>query len=110
METTNIMIVALATHENNLNATIDPYFGRCDWYCLYDTETHQNSFVENPVRNHQEQTGCDAAKILLGENISMAIAGRFGSKVEGEFRRNNIQMVIPETEQTLSEIINQIKK
>lgn len=103
------MIIALATNENNLNATIDPHFGRCNWYCLYDTETHKNSFIENPVRNHQEQAGCDAAELLLGENISMAIAGRFGSKVVGEFRRNNIQMVIPETQQTLSEIINQIK-
>lgn len=103
------MIIAIATNENNLNATIDPHFGRCNWYCLYDSETHKNSFIENPVRNHQEQAGCEAAELLLGKNISMAIAGRFGSKVVSEFRRNNIQMVIPETQQTLSEIINQIK-
>ena len=53
--------------------------------------------------------GCDAAELLLGVNTSMAIAGRFGSKVVNAFRKNNIQMVIPEIQQTLSEIINQIK-
>jgi len=103
------MIIALATNENNLNATIDPHFGRCNWYCLYDTETHKNSFIENPARNNQAQAGCDAAELLLGENIRLAIAGRFGLKVVDVFRKNNIQMVIPETQQTLSEIINHIK-
>jgi len=102
------MIIAFATNENHLNALVDPHFGRCDWYCLYDTKTHKSSFIENPVRNHPEQAGCNAAELLLAKNISMAIAGRFGSKVVELFREKNIQMVIPETQQTLSEIINQI--
>lgn len=102
------MIIAIAANENKLSAIVDPHFGRCDWYCLYNTKTHKSSFIENPVRNHQEQAGCDAAELLLCENISMAIAGRFGSKVVDVFRKNNIQMVIPETQQTVSEIINQI--
>lgn len=103
------MLIAIAANENNLNAIVDPHFGRCNWYCIYDSETQKKSFIENPVRNHQEQTGCDAAKFLLAKNVNMAIAGRFGSKVVSEFRRNNIQMIIPETQITLSEIINQIK-
>lgn len=102
------MIIAIATNENHLNAIVDPHFGRCDWYCLFDTETRESSFIENPARNHQEKAGCDAANLLLGKNISMAIAGRFGSKVVDVFRKNNIQMVIPETQQILSEIIKQI--
>lgn len=103
------MIIAIAASENQLNSIVDPHFGRCNWYCLYDTETHKNLFLENPAQNHQEQSGCDASELLLGKNVNMAIAGRFGSKVAEVFRRNNIQMVIPETQQTLSEIINKLK-
>ena len=103
------MIIAIAANENHLKAMVDPHFGRCDWYCLYDTETHKSTFIENPARHHQEKAGCDAAELLIGKNASTAIAGRFGSKVVDVFRRKNIQMVIPETQQTLSEIINQIK-
>ena len=103
------MIIAIATNENHLNALVDPHFGRCNWYCLFDTETRKSSFIENPARHHLEKSGCDAADLLLGKNISLSIAGRFGSKVVDVFRRNNIQMVIPEIQQTLSEIINQIK-
>jgi len=103
------MIIAIATNENHLNALIDPHFGRCNWYFLFDTETRESSFIENPARNHPEQAGCNAAELLHVKNISMAIAGRFGSKVVELFRKYNIQMVIPETQQTLSEIINQLK-
>jgi len=103
------MIIAIAANKNNLKALVDAHFGKCNWFCLHDTETHQSSFIENPASQNQENAGCDAAGIMLDKNICMAIAGRFGSKVVDVFRKNNIQMVIPETLQTISEIINQIK-
>jgi len=103
------MTIAIATNENSLKALVDPHFGKCNWFCLYDTETNQSSFIVNPASQNHENVGCDAAGILLDKNICMAIAGRFGSKVVDLFRKNNIQMVIPETQQTISEIINQIK-
>jgi len=103
------MIIAIATNKNHLKAIVDPHFGRCDWYCLYDTRTNKSIFIENPVRKNQDHAGCDAAELLLGKKINMAIAGRFGSKVVDVFRKNNVQLIIPETPKTLTDIINQIK-
>jgi predicted Fe-Mo cluster-binding NifX family protein len=103
------MIIAIATNKQDIKAMVDPHFGRCEWYCLYDTETRESLFIENPLCNNQEKAGCNAAELLVGKNIKMAIAGRFGSKVVEVFRKNNIQMVIPETQKTVAEIINQIK-
>jgi predicted Fe-Mo cluster-binding NifX family protein len=103
------MKIAISANENHLKAIVDPHFGRCDWYCLYDTATKKSTFIENPVRYNPEKAGCEAADLLIGKGISIAIAGRFGSKVIDVFRKNNIQMVIPEAQQTLKEIINHIK-
>lgn len=103
------MIIAIAASENNLNAFVDPHFGRCEWYYIFDLENLKGLFIENPAKNNPEKAGCDAAVLLIDKKIGMAIAGRFGSKVVDVFRRNNIQMVIPETQQTLFEIINQLK-
>jgi predicted Fe-Mo cluster-binding NifX family protein len=103
------MIIAIAANENHIRAIVDPHFGRCNWFCLYNTETLKWTFIENPVRFHQEQAGCDAAEFLIINKIEMAIAGRFGSKVVDVFRKNNVQMVIPEIQQSLKEVINQIK-
>ena len=103
------MIVAIAANENHLKAIVDPHFGRCDWFCLYNTETLKSSFIENPTRHNQEMAGCDAAEYLIGKSVNMAVAGRFGSKVVDVFRKNNVQIVIPEGQKTLSEIIKLIK-
>ena len=104
------MIIAIAASDNNLNAFVDPHFGRCSWFCLYNTQDQSNTFIENKAGENQEKAGCDAAILLIRRKINMAIAGRFGSKVVEVFRMNNIQMVIPEAQQTLSEIIHQIKE
>jgi predicted Fe-Mo cluster-binding NifX family protein len=103
------MLIAIATNENYLKAFVDMHFGRCDWYCLYDTETRKSAFVENPVRHHREKAGCDAAEFLIDKGVNMAVAGRFGSRVVDVFRKKNVQMVIPEAQHTIEEIINQIK-
>jgi predicted Fe-Mo cluster-binding NifX family protein len=103
------MIIAIAASENHLKANVDPHFGRCDWYCLYDTETKKSSFIENPVRDNQEQAGCEAAMFLIGKGTKMVVAGRYGSKVVEVFKTNNVQMIIPQTQQTISKIINSIK-
>jgi predicted Fe-Mo cluster-binding NifX family protein len=103
------MIIAVAASENHLKSNVDPHFGRCDWYCLYDTDTLKSSFIENTVRYQQEQAGCDAAKFLLSKGIKIAIAGRFGAKVIDVFRENDVQMIIPQTQQTISKIISSFK-
>jgi predicted Fe-Mo cluster-binding NifX family protein len=100
------MIIAIAASENHLKSNIDLHFGRCDWYCLYDTETKKSSFIENPVRYHQQQAGCDAAIFLIEKGVKMVFAGRFGSKVIEVFKTNNVQMIIPQAQQTLTKIIN----
>jgi predicted Fe-Mo cluster-binding NifX family protein len=103
------MIIAIAASENHLKSKVDPHFGRCDWFCLYNTETLKSSFIENTFRYQQEQAGSDAANYLINNGIKIVIAGRFGSKVIDVFRENNVQMIIPQTDQTISKIINSFK-
>jgi len=103
------MIIAIAASEDHIKSNVDPHFGRCDWFCLYDTEIKKYSFIENPVRYKHEMAGHDAAEFLIKQGVTMAIAGRFGSRVIEIFRSKNIQMVIPQSQQTILKIINTLK-
>lgn len=103
------MKIAIAASENHVKSQVAPYFGRCDWYCIFDTETKKTEFVENTARNQFEKAGREAVDFLLGKGISIAIAGRFGSKVFEALMANKVQMILPEKVQTINEIINQIK-
>ncbi|HOT15366.1 MAG TPA: NifB/NifX family molybdenum-iron cluster-binding protein [Bacteroidales bacterium] len=103
------MKIAIAATENHVKSYVDPHFGRCDWYCIYDTETKKAEFIENIGRNQHEKAGCDAVGFLADKGISLAIAGRFGSKVVEAFRAKDIQMIVPENSRIIKEIINQFK-
>ena len=102
------MIIVIAASEDYLKSNVDPHFGRCDWYCIYDSDTLKSSFIENTFRYQHEQAGCDAARFFLSKGIKIAVAGRFGSKVVDIFKTNNVQMIIPQTQQTIRKIIDSI--
>lgn len=103
------MKIAIAANENHIKAIIDPHFGRCNWFFLYDTESKKGEFVENPVRHMHEKAGAEAAGFLLDKEISLVVAGRFGSKVVDVFRTNKVQIVIPEKQQTIQHFIGTVK-
>lgn len=103
------MIIAIASTENHLKSSIDQHFGRCDWYCMYDTLSKKISFIENPMAHKAESAGLNAANFLIDLGIEMVIAGRFGIKVVEVFKNKKIQMVIPETPKTIKDIIHKLK-
>lgn len=103
------MKIAIAASENHLKSQVDPHFGRCDWYCIFDTQTKKAEFIENTARHHIEKAGCQAVDFLSGKGIKIAVAGRFGSKVAEAFRAGNIQMIVPEKEIIINEIIKNFK-
>jgi predicted Fe-Mo cluster-binding NifX family protein len=103
------MRIAIAASEDHVKSQVDQHFGRCDWYCIFDTETKKVEFIENTARHHIEKAGYEAVDFLSDKGINIAIAGRFGSKVVEAFRVNKVQMIMPENTRTINEIINQIK-
>lgn len=103
------MKIAIAASKNHLNSNVDLHFGRCNWYCIFDTTSKKAEFIENTARCQIEKAGCEAVAFLCEKGIDIAIAGRFGSKVVEAFRANKLQLIVPENEMTINEIINQIK-
>lgn len=103
-------MIAIATNENFQKGFVDLHFGRCNWYCLYNTETKEMKFIENPVRHNQEKAGCDAAEMLVGMDVKLAVAGRFGSKVMEVFNTHKVQMVVTEETKTIEDVIKPFKK
>jgi predicted Fe-Mo cluster-binding NifX family protein len=102
------MKIAIAARGNYLESPVDPHFGKCAWYYLFDREKQAGEFIQNETGYLHEKTGCEAAENLLKMGVGVAVAGRFGSKVVEVFRLHQIQMIIPENPVTIIEIINQL--
>lgn len=102
------MIIAISTDNNNVKAPVASHFGRCKWFCLFDTKKKESQFVENTFLAQSEQAGYDVADFLMKKGVKIIVAGRFGSKVMSVFMKHRIQMVIPESTKTVAKIINQL--
>ena len=44
------MIVAITSTGNTIESSIDPRFGRCAFFVLYDTESKEIFFHNNPYK------------------------------------------------------------
>lgn len=71
------MRIAIPTEDNNKEAPLSPRFGRCDYYCIYDSETLAISFLPNPFTK-EPAAGNKAAKMLLEQNIDFVVTSEIG--------------------------------
>lgn len=104
------MIVAIASDLNNADSIISGNFGKCSLFCLFNTETKEMRFIENPGGINTDEAGMKAINFLLDNKVEIVVARRFGTKVITRLRKEHIQMVIPQLPRTIEEVINQLKQ
>ncbi len=103
------MKVAITSTGNTLNSTLDPRFGRCAYFVIYDTETKGVEFLPNPNKEAEEGAGPACVQLIAGKNATKTISGEFGMKIKPLLDSLKIQMiVIKEPEKTIGEIIKML--
>ncbi len=72
------MKVAVASSGDNLDAQMDPRFGRCAYIVVVDTDTMQFEAIENPGPTMGSGAGTSAAQIVGDTGADAVVAGNFG--------------------------------
>lgn len=86
------MNVAITSEGNTLNSIVDPRFGRCAYFAIYDTETKETEFILNPAKDSNEGAGPAAVKFVASKGVKKIIAGEFGGKIKTLLDSLNIVM------------------
>ncbi len=103
------MKIAITSSGNNINAASDARFGRCPWFLIYDTETKEQQFFENPAADAQDGAGPVAVQFVASKGVKKIISGEFGVKIRPLLDELGIEMVINEKPgRVLSDIINEL--
>jgi predicted Fe-Mo cluster-binding NifX family protein len=103
------MVLGIAASQNTVSSSIDPHFGRCSWFCIYNTVTGAFTFLENPCHSEQKHAGLQVVDMLLQHGVTVVVAGRFGNKVVEQLRGKGIQLVVTPEGKTVEDIINRTK-
>lgn len=100
------MKVAITSQGNGLGALIDSRFGRCSYFVIFDTDSQEVHFLENPNKNTEQGAGPGSVNFLAKEGVGKIVSGEFGFKVKHLLNELHIQMVIMKQEKTIQDTID----
>ena len=104
------MKTLISSQGDNLDSGFDLRFGRSSWFCLFDEETRETSFIENEHKDANHGAGTKVVEKVVELGASRVISGDFGPKAKELLEKFNIQMIlISNDSQSISDIIHSIK-
>lgn len=104
------MKVAITSTGNSLESTIDPRFGRCAYFVIYDLETGSTEFLPNPNKNASNGAGPASVEVIAEKGVSKIISGEFGIKIKSILDSLSIQMIsINDHAKKIGQIIEMLK-
>jgi len=72
------MTIAISAAGLDLDAQVDPRFGRCRYFVLVDLETTQFEALENSSAMGSGGVGISAAQVIAGKGVEVVITGNCG--------------------------------
>lgn len=104
------MKTIISSKGNKLDSEFDLRFGRAAWFCLFDGESKESSFVENEHKDASHGAGTRVVEKVVELGAARVISGDFGPKAKDLLEKFNIQMVlISDDSRSIADIIHSIK-
>lgn len=86
------MKVAITTSTPQFNTQLEPRFGRCAYFVIIDTETHDWESMKNPAADAMGGAGTRAAQFLSDQEVQAVISGDFGPNAYATLEAAGIEM------------------
>lgn len=72
------MKIFISAESKEKNSLMDPRFGRCQVFSVYDTETNKFIFLDNPGYTSAGGAGIKASNFLIDQKADVLITGHLG--------------------------------
>lgn len=87
------MKIAVSAAEKNLDALLDPLFGRCACFIIVDTVDMSFEAFENPNIAVQEEAGIQSARLVASKGAEVVMTGHCGPNAFQELTDNGIKII-----------------
>lgn len=74
----DLMKIAISAKGKITDDSLDPRFGRCEYFQIYDTEVKATKIVKNKGQEASGGAGIAAANQLIEEEVDVIITGSLG--------------------------------
>jgi predicted Fe-Mo cluster-binding NifX family protein len=72
------MKICVSAATNDLDALIDPRFGRCPYFVIVESETMQFEVIPNMASDAMSGAGIQASQTIAGKGVKVIITGNVG--------------------------------
>lgn len=103
------MKICVTAQQDNLNSLIDPRFGRCQYFIVFDDETQQYKAIRNTAAFAGGGAGIKATQLLILNHVDTLITGRLGPKATNALNATRIQVILKKSG-SVKNILEQFRK
>jgi len=103
------MRIAVTATGPDLDAQIDPRFGRCAYFIFVDTDTMEFEAVPNPYVSAMGGAGIQAAQLVANKGATAVLSGAFGPNAAQTLSAVGVQMY-PNVMGTVREAVERFKR
>jgi len=87
------MKICVSATEGNIEAQVEPRFGRCPYFVLVDSETMQFEAIPNFASGASGGAGIQAAQSVANKGAKLVITGNVGPNAYGALSAAGIEIV-----------------
>ena len=87
------MKIAISATGPDLDAQVDPRFGRCRYFVIVDLETTQFEALENSSAMGSGGVGISAAQMIAGKGVEAVITGNCGPNAHQALSAAGIKVI-----------------
>jgi len=102
------MKVCITSTGNNLESQIDPRFGRCQYFIVWDDANDTFEAIANPNIDAGSGAGIQSAQLVVTKKPSVLITGEVGPKAEKVLLAAKLHIITGESG-SIKEIIEKYK-
>lgn len=72
------MKIAITSQGQDANSPVDPRFGRCKYFLIFETDSDGFEIIENPNLQSSGGAGIQAGQLMLSKGVKMVLTGNVG--------------------------------
>jgi len=104
------MLIAISSESMDLDASVDPRFGRANCFIYYDTETDKFEWRSNQqVLNLRQGAGIQAAQQVIDRKAEVLLTGHCGPNAFRTLQAGGVKVIVG-VEGTVRKAIEQFKR